>query len=92
MHIFDAMPRDHIALRMRRPKDGRLQVRIALGLNVVERRATAHRVKHEAQGLLLRQCGVHLSEAICHAAARVSDRRHCCGSLRPGGSLLFERK
>ena len=50
-HIFDAVPRDHVALRMRRPKDGGLQARIALGLEVAERRAAAHRVEDEAQGL-----------------------------------------
>ena len=92
-HIFDAVPRDHVALRMRRPKDGGLQVRIALGLEVVERRAAAHRVEDEAQGLLLRHCGMYLSAAIC--GARISagqptsafEQEPVCGE-----SSLFERK
>ena len=93
-HIFDAVPRDHVALRMRRPKDGGLQARIALGLEVAERRAAAHRVEDEAQGLLLRQCGVHLSEAIC--GGRSSAGQPSLALLREparsSGSLLFERK
>ena len=92
-HIFDAVPRDHVALRMRRPKDGGLQARIALGLEVVERRAAAHRVEDEAQGLLLRQRGVHLSEAICGARDSAGQPLSALEQgPECGESSLFERK
>ena len=93
MHIFDAVPRDHVALRMQRPKDVGMQVRITLGLKVVKRRAAAHWVEDEAQGLLLRQCGVHFSEAICEARSSVSAANVIiAGACAASGSSLFERK
>ena len=64
-HVFDAVPRDHVTRVVWRPKDGRLQLDIALGLEVGERRAASHRVEDEAQGLQQRQCAVHLAEAVC---------------------------
>ena len=92
MHIFDAVPRDHVALRMRRPKDVGMQVRITLGLKIVKRRAAAHWVEDEAQGLLLRQCGVHFSKAICGARSSVSANVIMVGACAASGSSLFERK
>ena len=66
-HILNAMPRNHVTLVIRRPEDSRLQLHIALGLEVGERRAASHWVEDEAQGLQKRQCAVHLAEAVCVA-------------------------
>ena len=66
-HVFDPVPRNHVTLVIRRPKHGRPQLCIALGLEIGERRAASHRVEHKAKGLLQCQCAVHLAEAVCVA-------------------------
>mmetsp|Transcript_21967 Transcript_21967/g.52062 ORF Transcript_21967/g.52062 Transcript_21967/m.52062 type:complete len:283 (-) Transcript_21967:2592-3440(-) len=88
LEIFNAMPRDHVTLVIRRPEDGRLQLHIALGLEVGERRAASHWVEDEAQGLQKRQCAVHLAEAVLREEVAFGDEDR---DDRRGLDVLFER-
>ena len=45
-HVLDAVPNDHVACCIRRPKDRGLQFHRTLGLEVVQRRTTSHLSVH----------------------------------------------